>query len=181
MLVCCYAPTLNSSEQEKDDFYDLLREVISNVQHRDKLVLMGDFNARVGSDNHSWKGVLGPHGVGRMNSNGLRLLIICRDFDLSITNTFYQQPNCRKTTWIHPRSKDWHLLDYVITKRRDIKDFRITRPFHTTCYLSDHALLRSKATYHLEHRWVKKSTVPKQMNTISLKSAEKQTDLETKI
>ena len=117
MLVSCYAPTMDSPEQDKDDFYNQLHEVIAGTQHKDKLILMGDFNARVGRDFRSWEGVLGHHGVGRMNSNGLRLLSICKEFDLSITNTFFQQKKCRKTTWMHPRSKDWHFIDYVITKR----------------------------------------------------------------
>lgn len=58
-LVSCYAPTLASSDQEKDDFYDTLRDVLSRVRHQDKLILAGDLNARVGSDHLSWTGVLG--------------------------------------------------------------------------------------------------------------------------
>ena len=125
MFVSCYAPTLNSSEQEKDDFYDLLREVISNVQHRDKLVLMGDFNARVGSDNHYWKRVLGSHGVGRMNSNSLRLLTICRDFNLSITNTFEKQSNCRNVHLDAPqveRLPSFRLCHYQTARHQRFQD-----------------------------------------------------------
>ena len=115
-LVSCYAPTMASSEQEKDDFYNQLHTVISRVQHKDKLILMGDFNVRVGTDHQTWEGVLGHHGVGKMNSNGLRLLSICREFDLTITNTVFQQQNHRKTTWMHSQSKDWHMIDFVITR-----------------------------------------------------------------
>lgn len=149
VLVSCYAPTLASPEQEKDNFYNQLR-------YKDKIILMGDFNARVGSDFQSWEGVLGHHGIGHMNSNGLRLLSFCKEFDMCITNTCFQQKNRFKTTWMHPRSKDWHMIDYVITKRRDRNNFKLTRSFHTTCYLSDHALLRSKASLRLDRRRVKK-------------------------
>ena len=176
-LVSCYAPTMACSEQEKDDFYNQLRNVISNVQHKDKLIPMGDFNLRIGTDQQSWEGVLGYHGVGKMNTNGLRLLSICREFDLSITNTFFQQPNYRKMTWMHPRSKNWYPIDFVITKKRDLRDFKITRSFHNTCYLSDHALLRSKASFCHAHRRLQKSSVPKRINIQPLKSAEKQTEL----
>ena len=78
---------------------------------------------------------------------------------------------------MHPRSKDWHLIDYVITKRRDIKDIHLTRSFHTSCYLSDHALLRSKTSFRLQHRRIKRSSVPKQINILPLKDPNQQAAL----
>lgn len=180
-LVSCYAPTMNRPDQEKDDFYQHLREVIGGIRHKDKLILMGDFNARVGADFQTWGGVLGRHGIGRMNENGLRLLSLCREFNLTITNTVFQQKNCHKTTWMHPRSNNWHMIDYVITKQRDIRDFKITRSFHASCYLSDHALLRSKTSLCLRRRRVKKSPVPKRINVLPLKNSEMQTALYDKL
>ena len=47
--------------------------------------------------------------------------------DLTITNTLFRQADMYKTTWMHPRSKQWHLIDYVICRCRDIRDVRITR------------------------------------------------------
>ncbi|GAB1607583.1 craniofacial development protein 2-like [Argonauta hians] len=89
-LVSCYAPTMNRPDREKDDFYQHLREVINAICHRDKLILMWDFNARVGADSQAWRGVWGHHGVGKMNVNGLRLLSLCREFNFTITNTVFQ-------------------------------------------------------------------------------------------
>ena len=116
-----------------------------------------------------------------MNFNCLRLLSICREFDLTATNTIFQQPNNRKTSWMHPRSKDWHMIDFVITKKRDSRDINITRSFHSTCYLSDHALLRSKALFRLAHKRLKNSSTPKRINILPLKTSEKQTDLCSKL
>lgn len=96
------------------------------IQHRNKLILMGDLNARVGNDHQVWDSVLGQHGVGHMNSNGLRLHSICRKFNLVIRNTHFPQPSCRRISWMHHQSKDWHLIDYIITKKRDLRDINIT-------------------------------------------------------
>lgn len=181
-LVSCYAPTMSNPEQEKDYFYEQLCTVILKLQHKDKLVLMGNFNARVGADHQTWPGVLDPHGVGQMNSNGLHLLSLCREFDLAITNTFHQQTSNRKTTWMHPRSKNWHMIDYVITKQRDVKDFNITRSFHSTCYLSDYALLCSKASFSItQKKHITKSLIPKRINVLPFKSSHKKRELSNQL
>ena len=47
-IISAYAPTLVSDEEEKQQFYDNLRDVLQAVLKGDKIVLTGDFNARVG-------------------------------------------------------------------------------------------------------------------------------------
>ena len=92
----------------------------------DKLLLMGDFNERTGRNSGAWLTVMGPHGLGRENANELLLLTLCSEEGLTITNTLFKQPEIHWVTWMHPRSKHWHLIDYVITRRRDIRDILIT-------------------------------------------------------
>ena len=89
-LIRCYTPTLNAPETEIEAFYHQLYNVISKLPYKNKFIIMGDFNSHVGNDHQTWLGVLGSHGVGAMNSNGLRLLLLCREYDLTITNTVYQ-------------------------------------------------------------------------------------------
>ncbi len=48
-LISAYAPTLDAEEGIKDAFYESLDTVLLKVPHTDKLVLLGDFNARVGT------------------------------------------------------------------------------------------------------------------------------------
>ena len=64
----------------------------------DKLILLRDFNARVSTDCNNWIGVLGPHGTGKLNSNGLMLLSFCAENDLTFTNTLFRQVDKYKTT-----------------------------------------------------------------------------------
>ena len=126
-LISSYAPTMAYSDEQKEQFYQSLSSVIHSVPKHDKLLLLGDFNARVGRDHRAWPGVLGPHGVGNMNANGLLLLTLCNEEELTITNSMFQLPDTRKVTWMHPRSKHWHLIDYILTRRKDIRDIHITR------------------------------------------------------
>ncbi|XP_029640497.1 uncharacterized protein LOC115215473 [Octopus sinensis] len=49
-----YVPTMNVSDNEKLSFYDVLSENIRKISHEDKIIILGDFNARVGKDHKTW-------------------------------------------------------------------------------------------------------------------------------
>ena len=117
-IVSAYAPTMTNPDEVKDKFYDDLDSVISAAPRTDKLIILGDFNARVGTDHQTWEGVIGPEGVGKCNSNGLLFLRKCAEHELLITNTVFRLPTRRKT-WMHPHSKHWHS---VIVQRKDRQD-----------------------------------------------------------
>ena len=151
-LVSVYAPTMTNPDEAKDIFYQQLDEVIRNVPSRDKLIVMGDFNARVGADYTAWTNIIGTHGIGRENANGKLLLSLCSRHNLAITNTFFQLKDEYKTTWMHPRSKHWHQIDHIICRKNDLKDFRITRAMRGAECSTDHVLLRSKLNIKMQRK-----------------------------
>ena len=110
--------------------------IIKAISKSDKLLLLGNFNVRVGSDHHPWNGVIGSQGIGKCNSHGLLLLQLCSTYNLVITNTLFHLPTHNKTSWMHPRSKHWHLIDYVITGKKDGHLW--------SRLLADHGLILSK-------------------------------------
>ena len=69
-IVSAYAPTITNPDEVKDKFYDALDSVISAAPRTDKLILLGDFNARVGTVHQTWEGVIGSEGVWKCISNG---------------------------------------------------------------------------------------------------------------
>ena len=149
-FVSAYAPTVTNPDDVKDRFYEDLNAVIEAVPKSDKLFILGDFNARVGSDSVTWDGVIGKYGIGRYNSNGSLLLRTCAEHELLITNTIFQLPTRNRTTWMHPRSKHWHLIDYVIVRKRDRQDIRVTKSMCGADCWTDHRLIVSKVNLRIQ-------------------------------
>ncbi|VDL98753.1 unnamed protein product [Schistocephalus solidus] len=151
-IISAYAPPMTSSDAAKDKFYEDLHALLATVPKEDKLIVLGDFNARVGTDHAAWQGVLGPHGLGSCNDNGLLLLRTCAEHRLLLTNTFFRLPTREKATWMHPRSRRWHLLDYVLVRRRDRQDVLVTKAIRDADGWTDHRLVISQMRLRLQPR-----------------------------
>ena len=143
-LLSAYAPTLTSSSDAKDAFYSQLDKVIKHIPKNEALILLGDFNARVGNDQDSWPYCLGHFGVGKCNENGQRLLELCTHHHLCITNTFFDVKLHHRFSWMHPRSKNWHQLDLIVSRRENLNNIRITRAYHSAYCDTDHSLVCTK-------------------------------------
>ena len=181
-FISAYAPTLDSPEEDKDAFYEQLSTLLNSIPYKDKIFLLGDFNARVGRDHQTWNKVLGKNGVGSTNSSGFRLLSLCTEQKLVITNTVFQQAHRHKTTWMHPRSKRWHLIDYVITRQRDLSEVKLTRSLPMSTIWTDHRLVRSNIAIKVLPRRRHTQVKPhKKLDTSSLKTAEKCRELSTNL
>uniref|UniRef100_A0A0L8FII4 Endonuclease/exonuclease/phosphatase domain-containing protein n=1 Tax=Octopus bimaculoides TaxID=37653 RepID=A0A0L8FII4_OCTBM len=160
MLFSVYAPTLLADPADKDCFYSDLRRLLSNTPANDKVLILGDFNARAGRDSEAWKGLFGRHRC--------LLLEFCTEHQLAITNKTYQQKDCLKTTSRHPRSKHWHLLDYVLVRQWDLKDVLHTRVMPSAECHTDHRLVCCKPKLQLKPKPKKKGNTVKKLSIGSL-------------
>ena len=143
-ILSIYAPTLSSTVETKDTFYEALETTIREIPTTEQVYLLGDFNARVGTDQEAWPRNIGHFGVGKLNDNGQQLLEICSYHDLCITNTFFATKPQHRNSWRHPRSNHWHQLDLVITRRRSLNCVLTTRSYHSADCDTDHSLVGSK-------------------------------------
>ena len=82
-------------------------------QLTESTVVLGDFNAHVGTDTDTWKGVIGKHGVTGLNENGRYLLQLCCSNGLRIMNTFFQHREVHKHLWYRPCMDQKFLIDFL--------------------------------------------------------------------
>ena len=83
-VIQCYAPTNETDEAEKDDFYDRLLRITQSRPQRNILIVMGDINAKIGGDNTGFEEIMGQQGLGEMNDSGERFANLCATSSLVI-------------------------------------------------------------------------------------------------
>ena len=88
-VIQVYAPTSNAEEAEVEWFYEDLQDLLELTPKKDVLFIIGDWNAKVGSQ--ETPGVTGKFGLGVQNEAGQRLIEFCQESALVIENTLFQQ------------------------------------------------------------------------------------------
>ena len=88
-VVQAYAPTSNAEEAEVERFFKDLQDLLELTPKKDVLFIVGDWNAKVGSQ--ETPGVTGIFGLGILNKAGQRLIEFCQKNALVIANTLFQQ------------------------------------------------------------------------------------------
>ena len=96
MVIQVYALKSNAEEAEVEQFYEDLQNLLELTPQKDVLFIMGDWNAKVGSQ--ETPGVTGKFGLGVQNEAGQRLIGFCQENTLVTANTF-QQHKKRLYTW----------------------------------------------------------------------------------
>ena len=88
-VIQVYAPTSNAEEAEVEWFYEDLPDLLELTPQKDVLFIIGDWSAKVGSQ--ETPGVTGKFGLGVWNEAGQRLIEFCQDNALVIASTLFQQ------------------------------------------------------------------------------------------
>ena len=105
-VIQVYAPINNAEEAKAEWFYEDLQDLLELTPQKDVLFIIGDWNAKVGSQ--EIPGVMGKFSLGVQNEAGQRLIDFCEENTLVIANSLFQQHNKRLhmdiTRWSTPKS-----------------------------------------------------------------------------
>ena len=110
------APTSNAEEAEVEQFFEELQDLLELTPKKDVLFILGDWNAKVGSQETA--GATGKFGLGIRNEAGQRLIEFCQEYALVITNTLFHQHKRTLYTWTSPDGQHWNQIDYILCSQR---------------------------------------------------------------
>ena len=112
MIIQVYALTSNAKETDVEWFYENLQDLLELTSPKYILFIIGDWNAKVGSQ--ETPGITGKFGLGIWNEAGQRLIEFCQKKALVIAINLLQQHKRRLYTWTSPDGQHQNQIDYIL-------------------------------------------------------------------
>ena len=141
-IIQVYALTSNAEEAEVERFYKDLDDLLELTPKKDVLFIIGDWNAKVRSQ--EIPGVTGKFDLGMRNEAGPKLIEFCQENALVIANTLFQQHKRRLYTWTSPDGQHRNQTDYILCSQRWRCSIQSVKTRPGADYGSDHQLLIAK-------------------------------------
>ena len=151
-IIQAYVPTSDYDDDDVEDFYEQLQEILDQTPKKDILVVQGDWNAKIAEDAYeNWIGTCGRYCNTKSNERGLKLLEFDSFNDLMLANTFGPHKASRRATWHSPNGKHHNQIDCIMVRKRFRSSVNIakTRSFPGADIGSDHELVLMTFKLHL--------------------------------
>ena len=115
-IIQVYAPTGDHSEEEVDAFYEDLHRARRQAGSQDVVIVMGDWNAKIGRGREGR--VVGPFGLGVRNDRGDKLYEWCAENEQAVMNTWFKHHPRFLWTWKSPGDYCRNQIDYITINHR---------------------------------------------------------------
>lgn len=152
VIVSCYAPVDAESDEVKDEFWGQLDRVLRACDSGERVIVLGDLNGWVGVKRAGVEDVIGRFGDPKVNETGERIINMCLEHELFVSNTCFKHKLKHMYTW--SRGEQVSMIDYVLYDRRLRDMVKDTRVFRGAECGSDHYLVVSRVD--LGRKWVVK-------------------------
>uniref|UniRef100_A0A8D8LPD3 Craniofacial development protein 2 n=1 Tax=Cacopsylla melanoneura TaxID=428564 RepID=A0A8D8LPD3_9HEMI len=164
-----YAPQADKSDMEVELFYDQINEALKIVKKNDILLVMGDFNSKIGQGSNGLN--VGQYGLGERNERGDRLIQFCTEKDLIITNTYFKLPPRRLYTWTSPQHRKDNIvrnqIDFILINKKFRNSIKSAKTYPGADIRSDHNPVIIEMKVKLKK--IQKKFVPKSIDLERLK------------
>lgn len=116
-IIVVYGPNEDDTKDNKDIFWETLTDIKESTANT--TLILGDFNARVGTKDEISEHVLGSYGEKHKNGNGRRLIEFCKENDMIVANTFFKHKDIHTYTRELPSRNERSVLDYILINKTD--------------------------------------------------------------
>jgi endonuclease/exonuclease/phosphatase family metal-dependent hydrolase len=142
-IIVAYSPTKDTSDREKDAFYEDFQNWINSITPQNVLILAGDLNARLGSDTHSTNSrAIGKYTYHDVNDdNGKWLINYYETYKMRSTQTRFPQPKSRSWTRLHPNGRSNTQIDHILFNGKWLNSIRTVRAYILVEPNSDHQIV----------------------------------------
>uniref|UniRef100_A0A8D8R613 Craniofacial development protein 2 n=1 Tax=Cacopsylla melanoneura TaxID=428564 RepID=A0A8D8R613_9HEMI len=141
-IIQVYMPTSQHEDSYVEEIYEEIQILLDQTKVDENVILMGDFNARVGRGEEL--PYVGQYGLGDRNERGDRLVELCAKNNLVITNTWFKHHERRIYTWKSPGDKYRTQIDYIIVRQRYRNQIKDSRSYASPDIASDHNMVMAK-------------------------------------
>ncbi|XP_060842503.1 craniofacial development protein 2-like [Rhopalosiphum padi] len=143
ILINCYAPTEEKSEEIKNAFYEELDRIYDALPTGKPKIILGDFNAKIGKE-ETYTPTIGKDSLHNdTNDNGNKLITFATARNMRISSTMFPHKNIHKQTWISPCGKVRNQIDHVMVDYRIRSSINDVRSMRGSSAVSDHFLAQA--------------------------------------
>ena len=159
IIVQVYMPTTDYPDEEVENIYESLENIIEKEKGTSYLLIMGDWNAVVGKGRQGK--CVGNFGLGIQNERGAKLIEFCNRQKLIVTNTWFKHDKRRQYTWRTPGNGKRYQLDYIMVRERYRNSVKNSHSYPGADADTDHNLVAMKATIKLKFLRQRKEIHPR--------------------
>jgi len=163
LIIQVYMPTSDHPDDEVEEMYDAIEEIINTHGRRGNLIIMGDWNSVIGEGRDGIE--VGKYGLGRRNERGSKLVEFCRRQKLVVTNTWLQNHRRRRHSWKAPGDRGRYQIDFILIRQRYRNAVKNSKVYPGADVDSDHNLVEMELAIRLKflkkHKGKKKNGTQK--------------------
>ena len=153
-IVSAYAPQVNNSMEEKNDFWEDLDGLIKSISKEERIVLGADLNGHVGEGNIGNEEIVGRYGAESRNKEGSMVVDFGKRMDLAIVNTYFKKKDEHRVTYKSGRKSTQ--IDYVMFRRRNLKEMCDCKVILNECVAKQHRIVVCKMVLMVKRKKAEK-------------------------
>ncbi|XP_063391796.1 uncharacterized protein LOC134677293 [Cydia fagiglandana] len=138
-IIQVYAPTDSAEETKKDILYEQLSLTIGQADKN--MIVMGDFNGKIGTQQQGEEATIGNYGIGKRNGNGERVVSMAKENNLALLSSFFKNKPERKWTWKSPDGVYKNEIDHIATNQRKV--FMNVEVINQFNFYTNHRMVRA--------------------------------------